>query len=511
MYDLVVKNGLVITQKGSEVCDVGINGSKIIKIASHLKGLKEIDATGLVVSPGFIDMHTHSDVSFTKDSRNASKLSQGVTTEMVGCCGYSYYPNTPYSYEQLVLNREMSSYDSDSILDFIKKFRQPMSIHWASMVGHGPLRRSVVGEGNDIATDQQITEMKTMLDKELSCGAFGLSLGLAYAPGMFADIHELIELGKVVKAHNKMITAHIRNENIYVFDAVNELIEVGKVSGAHVHISHLKLGYGSWHQTEKLLKLIDDANKKGIRVTFEQYPYEASSTGVAAILPNWVHEGGRKKMLETMKTRREEVIAGIEESNSYAMGLDRVIVVSTEGLLPEGDGRSIRDISQMLELTEAETVLYLLEKSDHDLSTVRFTMDEEDVYTMLQRKDSAIISDATARNFECDVMPHPRGFGSFTRFLRLNREHQWMSLEEAIYKMTGLPAKLLQIKDRGEIAVGKVADLVVFDENAVTDLATYDQPIQMSQGINHVIVAGKLAFSEGKVTDERAGEFLLSF
>ncbi|MCH4887466.1 D-aminoacylase [Acidaminobacter sp. JC074] len=512
MFDLVIKNGEVITDNQVHYLDIGIKDGMIRAMKPDLDGEKVIDAGGLVVSPGFIDMHTHSDVSFIMHPTNDSKLYQGVTTEVTGCCGFSYFPYTQKGMALQEKNNDLTEYDSRSIDDFAKKFSRDMSLNWAGLVGHGPLRLSVVGDLDLEATDDQIDQMKALLHEELKAGAFGLSLGVAYAPGMFANTKEFIELAKVVKKYDKIVSSHIRNENVDVFESVEELIEIGRKSSAHVHISHLKLGYGSWHRADELLKLIDDASKEGVHITFEQYPYIASATGLSAVLPNWVHDGGTEKMMYRFKYERERVIKGIESDNSYKMGLDRVVVVTTRGFFDQGDGKSIREISGLLNKSEAETVIYLLENLNCDVPTIRFTMTEEDVFKIASRPDCAVISDGSAYSLDKSLvkgMPHPRSFGTFPRYLSLNRKHGWMRLDQALYKMTGLPADLMGLKKRGSIKVGYHADITIFDKDKITDQARYDDSIQAPLGISYVIVGGKLALENGQVR-ESAGEMLLS-
>lgn len=510
MYDLVIKNGLVV---GHGKVDLAINKGMIEAIGKDIDGKEIIDASGLIVSPGFIDMHTHSDISFIENSSNDSKLSQGVTTELVGLCGYSFYPYSEKGMKLQEKNMEITKYDSRSMKTFIESHDKDKSLNWASLIGHRNLRLSVVGDEDVKASPSQIDEMKDLLDRELLSGAFGLSLGLAYSPGMFADTEELIELAKVANIHGKIVSAHIRNENIHVFEAVSELIEIGEKSGAHVHISHLKLGYGSWHKVKEMFSMIDAAKARGVKITFEQYPYIASATGLSAVLPNWVHDGGVEGMIRCFKNERQKVIDGIMSDNSFKMGLDRVVVVTTKGLFSKGDGKSVREISKMLGLSEAETVIYLLENLECDVPTIRFTMDKEDVFEIARRRDVAVISDGSAYTLDpdnIDGMPHPRSFGTFPRYLKLNRTYGWMSLEDAIYKMTELPAKLMGLEKRGIISEGCFADITIFDENEISDTATYENAISQPIGIKYVIVNGKVAFKEGRATVERAGEMLLS-
>lgn len=520
MFDLVLKGGTIITGLNNErfIGDIGIKNQKITKISNCIKSdAATLDVKGLIVAPGFIDMHTHSDVSFIEDELCESKLYQGVTTELVGCCGFSYYPSTEDGFDRLksyLSDEPMNSYASGSLKSFVAKTKELYkTINWATYIGHGALRVSVVGYDDVLASAVQLEEMKVLLDRELTSGAFGLSLGVAYAPGMFADSHEYIELAKIVKKHNKIVTSHIRNENDHVFEAVEELIEIGRQSKAHVHISHMKLGYGNWYKAKALLELIDAARFEGINITFEQYPYEASATGLSAVLPNWVHDGGIEKMLNRFATIRDDVIKGIESSNSFKMGLDRVLVVSTNGFLPEVDGKNIRDISEMLEKSEAETVIYLLEHTNCSVPTIRFTMEEQDILEIMKREDCAVISDGSALSLEYQKvmgMPHPRNYGTFPRFLKLNRSLNLMSLENAIQKMTSLPAKYIGLKDRGSLVVGQYADITVFDEKTIEDVATFQNSIRKSKGIKYVIVNGKVVISSGRLTNERPGEILLN-
>jgi N-acyl-D-amino-acid deacylase len=513
MFDIVIKNGEVITDGKIFDFDIGIKDGIVKSLAYNLKAKRIIDAKGAVVSPGFIDMHTHSDISFIMHPRSESKLYQGVTTELVACCGFSHYPYSQSGLEVMKKNHELTAYDSESLNAFIEKFKKPMSINWASCIGHGPLRLSVVGDKDLRATDGQIQEMKDLLHKELSSGGFALSLGMAYAPGMFADTKEYIELAKVVKKHNKFITAHIRNENDDVFESLKELIKIGEISGARIHVSHLKLGYGSWHRADDLLEVIDQAKKKGVEISFEQYPYLASATGLSAVLPNWVHDGGTEMMVKRFKNNRPEVIEGIISSNSYKMGLDRIKVLSTKGFLPEADGKSIDEISMILNLSGPEAILYLLENMNCDVPTIRFIMDEEDVFKIASRKDCVVISDGSSGSLDRDEvkeMPHPRSYGTFPRYIRLNREKKWMSLEQALYKMTALPAKLMGLVNRGSIKEGYAADITIFNKETIRDQASYGQPIAPATGIEYVIVNGAIAYENGKATTESAGEILLN-
>lgn len=519
MYDLVIKNGTIVDGTGEKpyISDLAVKGNQIVAIAPELDpGQRTIDATGLIVAPGFIDMHTHSDIAFIEDETCGSKLYQGVTTELVGACGFSYYPSHEEGFERLKAfteDKEHLAYVSKSLADFVQKTQKlKKCINWGTYIGHGALRASVLGFGDEAPTEYELDQMKDLLETGLVEGAFGLSLGIAYAPGMYSKTRELVELAKVVAKYNKIITAHIRNENDHVFESIEELIEIGRLSGAHVHVSHLKLGFGNWYKTSQLFDLIDQARDEGVHLTIEQYPYNASSTGLSAVLPNWVHEGGIPKILWRFSNQRQAVIDGIEESNSFKMGLDRVLVISTSGFLPEVDGKNIREISKVLKLSEAETVIYLLEHTECSVPTIRFSMADEDVLEIMRREDCAVISDGSAYSIDPEKMkfkPHPRNYGTFPRFLKINREKSLMPLEKAVWKMTGLPAKFINLDDRGCLKTGYFADITIFDYNLIRDTAVYNNSVSRAQGIEHVIVNGRLVIDKRTLTDERSGEILL--
>lgn len=515
MYDILIKNIKIINGTGQDsyTGQIAIKNQKILLDPKGDQASRIIDGQGKVIAPGFIDMHTHSDVSFVDDPLCSSKLFQGVTSELAGCCGFSYFPSTDQGLDRLKDEEELhSELMSKSLFDFLKKTEHlEKTINLGLYVGHGTLRTSVVGFDDVKASKEEIESMKVLLDRELSGGAYGLSLGIAYAPGMFANTQEFIELGKIVAKHNKLITAHIRSENDGVFDAIEEMIEVGRQSKAHIHISHLKLGYGNWHRTKKLFEIFEKARSEGIQITYEQYPYIASSTGLSVILPDWVHDGGKEKMLYRLREETQAVRAGIKASNSYRMGLDRVVVVSTKGILPELDGLNIKEIAKQLNLSDVDTVMYLLEISAGDLPTIRFTMDEGDVLEIMKREDCAVISDGSAYSLNPDQVngkPHPRNYGTFPRAIRLNREHGFMSLEKMIYKMTGLPSKLTHMDHRGLIQEGWFADLVIFDEETIADQATFENPFQKPIGIDYVIVNGQIVVEDGQATKMRPGIFL---
>lgn len=515
MLDYLLENLKVVDGSGhnSYFANIGIKNECILIEPKTKSAHRVIDCQGKTIAPGFIDMHTHSDVSFVSDPLCSSKLFQGVTTEIVGCCGYSYYPSTLNGLNRLrPIITKQTSLVSESMIDFLEKSENyDKTINWGTYIGHGTLRSSVVGYAAVKATQDQMTTMKFLLDRELERGAYGLSLGIAYAPGMFTEIDEFIELGKVVAKHGRIITAHIRNENDKVFEAIEEMIEIGRVSKAHIHISHLKLGFGNWGKVSDLLDLIKKANKEGVKVTYELYPYVASATGLSVILPDWAHDGGVEKLLDRLKNEKDAIRKGIMASNSYRMGLERVVLVNTNGLFKEADGKNIKEISKLLGLSDVDTVIYLLEMSGGELPTIRFTMDPEDVSMLLADKDSVIISDGSAYSLnsqEVSGKPHPRSFGTFPRAIRLNRENKYMSLEQMIYKMTGMPAKLLKLKNRGFIKKDYYADLVIFDPDTICDQANYDDPFQKPLGIDYIFVNGRLVVENNLATENRPGVFL---
>lgn len=512
LYDVLIMNGTVVDGLRTKPykSSIGIKDGRIVKIAPDLskKDAREvIDAENLIVSPGFIDIHSHSDDSFLKDDRSESKIFQGVTTEIVGQCGNSYYLNA---------NDDRSS-SLCTLTEFIEKMNEEnkkTSINWATLVGHNSLRLSVIGLEGRKATKEEMDRMAELLDREMRAGAWGLSLGLGYSPGIFSDIGELAALGEVVAKYDGIICSHMRNQGARIYEALDEMFEINRRTGAHVHIAHLKLsGKPQWGKAEELLKYIRDAQDEGINVTCDIYPYEAASSGITNVLPKWMLAGGIEKAAARFKTdERERIMEELNQKFEDPTYADRLYIVSTNGLFPIADDKTIGQLAKKLDISPAEAVEKIVVNTNGDCRQISFAMDEKDMLRMIREIDIAIGSDGSGLPMaagENDGKPHPRNFGTFPRFLRLAREHNMMPIEDAVYKMTGLSAKMLGFEDRGALKEGLAADITIFDPDNVSDRATYKNPFQKPVGIEYVLVNGKIGIEEGQQTDNRAGEFLL--
>lgn len=366
---------------------------------------------------------------------------------------------------------------------------------------------------NRSPNESEMHQMKALLSRELKTGAWGMSAGLIYPPGCFSDKAELIELGKVLKAHDAIFTAHIRGESDAVFDAVKEMIEIGRGSGVHIHISHLKLmGKDQWGKAEQLLDLINQYATEGGLISCDQYPYTASMTSLKTLVPEWAHEGGINKMLDNLRGKDElKILEGIDMEMNKRGGPEKV-VIGTVAEFPKWEGKSIKQISEAMDLEPSKAVRKILEKSKGTMKAIYHTMDEEDVKTIIKHLSISVGSDGYGIDYEGKIYTnqiHPRSFGTFPRFMKFTRENQLLSMEESIYKITGLVAKQLGLKDRGTIKCNHKADLVIFDYEKIADTATFLNPISKPEGIYHVIVSGDLIVQGSVQTQVRSGEVLL--
>ena len=527
MYDLVLKNGTIVDGKRNApyVGDLAITGGKIAAIGKVDGEAKQIvDVSGLVVSPGFIDMHSHSDVSPMLSTDMASKLCQGVTTEVVGNCGVGMVPACdanrpllPIAFSILGAKFNNPAYRADNTTEykeFIEANARP-ALNLAPLIGHGAIRSYVVGLENREPNEEELEKMKALLDDELSRGAWGMTLGLIYPPGIFSRTRELIELSKVVAKHGKILTVHMRNEATGIFEALDEMLCVARESGVHLHISHLKL-YGApmWHTSDRLLQKIADAQAEGLYVTADQYPYTASSTALSALLPKWASAMGATGVAEAMADpeQTKKLLDGIVESIAEYGDASCVQIASTGGHFKEAEGHRLSEIAQMIGATPQETVLYMLGRCQGQVACVYHAMSKENVLQIMQQMYICVGSDGVAYPFDAAVIgdaPHPRNFATFPRFLQTIRENQLMPLEDAVYKMTGLTAKTLGLTDRGTLEIGSVADITVFDYEKIEDRSTYTDPIHHPAGICHVLVGGNFALRDGKQTDARDGSILV--
>jgi len=523
MQDIIIKNGLVVEGNNTKPYMGGVAVKDgLITAVGNVDGMEAaevIDAKGLVICPGFIDPHSHSDDSFLTDNRCESKIYQGVTTEICGMCGYSDYPTVPGKYDSVKIKEADGTeeeWQAESISDFIahvKAKNKTMATNLVPFVGHGTIRADVMEYDGREPSDEELEKMKQILDKELAAGAWGMSLGLEYTPGCFAKPRELRALGSVVKKYDALVTAHMRNEGRTLEDAMDELFDIGRESGCRVHISHLKIDFHEkWGIAPQIWQKIEDARAEGIRVGCDMYPYLASSTGITNRCPKWAIEGGVHMAAAHLRgERRQEVLDELKRRFPDRNWAQRCLITDTHGQCKEAEGKTLADMADLWKLEYYLAAAELILRTEGHASCCFFVMSEEDVNYFLS-KDIGICSDGYCLPFDPALnlsIRHPRSFGAQSRFLRLARENKICSLEKAVWRETGLPADMIGIKDRGRLEVGKAADITVFNPETIEDKADWTNPYQKPIGVEHVVVNGQIAFRDGLQTSARPGQFLL--
>ena len=514
MEDILIRGGTVVDGTGKDRyrADVRIGRGKILEIGSltAFPGETVLDAGGLAVAPGFFDAHAHSDTRFVQDSSGASKLYQGITTEISGNCGESPFP-FPEGKE------DASSWKCRSMDSMIRRFESEgwkMAVNQAMLVGHGTLREAVMGDSARKADENEIHAMQVLLRQEMDAGAWGLSLGLEYAPGCFADQQELNELGRVVAAYDGLVPCHMRSEGLKIEDAVRELLAVGEASGAHVHVSHLKLDNFRVHgRAEQVWAMLEQARARGIQVSADMYPYTASSTTLSIRCPRWAMDGGTEGLLQVLQgPRRSEVVEHIRQHYFNAERAETCLFSDDLGTWPELVGKTLREAAEsMLHTTDyAEAAAEILLRTRGLVWCIFFVMSPDDMLHFL-RHDIGIGSDGWALPGDparVGSRPHPRSYGAVAEFFRLAREKHLCTLEEAVRRVTSKAASVMGITDRGVLAPGKTADITVFDPASIAPRATYLNPVQLAQGVCHVLVGGGIAMKDGHETEYRGGRFL---
>ena len=357
--------------------------------------------------------------------------------------------------------------------------------------------------------------MRALLRRELEAGAFGMSLGLIYVPGVYSQTEELVELAKVVAEYGATVPIHMRSEADHIFEAVREVGRIGRESGAHVHISHFKIMSSRlWGMADRLLEEADALIREGVQLDFDQYPYLASGTPLATCLPAWSRRLDHGELLSLLNDpgRYAELAREIEADAHFVIGPERILVTSTGGCCPEYDGRFLSQISADMGVAPIEAYRRLMLGTDCAAWGCYFTMDRGDAFRIAARQDAAVVSDSTAVDMlsgEMVGVPHPRGFNSFVRFLRINREEGLMPLERAVYKMTGLPMAQMHIDRRGRLSEGYFADLVVFDPETVTDNGSFQTPGVAATGIERVMLNGEWVWADSRPTGRRPGRGLV--
>jgi N-acyl-D-amino-acid deacylase len=527
-YDLAILNGRVVDGAGNPwyKADIGVVAGRI-KSIGRLDGSakKRIDAEGLVVTPGFIDIHSHSDLQLLINPLAESKIRQGVTTEVIGNCGSSPAPLSRQTREeaQKYAGEWAKKIDWDwlSFDEFLRKLqRSGVALNVAPLVGNVPIRTMVMGFAAKKPTPSQLSKMKALTAKCMEEGAFGLSTGLIYSPSCYAKTPEIIELCKVAAKYGGIYASHIRGEGDPLVSSVREAITIGKEAKIPVEIAHHKAaGKRNWGKVTKTLSMIQDARDHGVDVTCDVYPYTAGATGLDAGIPSWAHEGGTAKLIERLespKTRariRREIQRGIPgwENLIGTAGPENIQITSSEKH-PNYQGKRISELAKAKRKDSLNFIFDLLIEEKSRIGIVLFMINENDMRKVLSSPFVMVGSDAGAQapyGVLGKAKPHPRSYGTFVRVLgRLSREEGLLTLPEAIRKMTSLPARKMGLWNRGLVRVGNWADLVVFDEDTVGDKATYTNPHQYPEGIKYVIVNGKTVIEGKRHTKALPGKVL---
>ena len=520
MLDLIIKNATIVDGTGAEPFEgsIPIRDGKIRAIwhggfPAGVEAKEIYDAKGLVVSPGFIDIHCHSDETFYKYPKEEGKILQGVTTDVGGNCGISLAPVRQKTKELLRSYVGEAPYAWESFgefLDYVEKEVRP-SANFLCGVGHGALRIAAMGFEPRKATAAELEDMKAMLAEAFEEGAAFLSSGLIYAPGTFSDEEELTELAKVAAKYGRYYATHMRNENLRIFDALPEAIRIAENSGASLQISHHKLiRREMWGRSKETLRLIEEARERGVDAWADQYPYIASSTYYASNLPNWAFEGGIPALMERLADAdtRKKILNEMEAMCGGRWG-DIFLGYAAHPEDKQYIGKSTEEIAAMMGVSAAEAALSIIARNGNDASEVNFGMCEEDVERIMQAPFVMIGSDGWAYDLNYPGKPHPRSFGAFPRVLaHYSRERGLFPLETAVYKMTGLPAKRLGLTDRGVLKEGCWADLCIFDPEKIADDPTYLDPCKPCSGISRVYVNGVLTAENGVHTGARAGKVI---
>ena len=520
---LVIKNGFIADGSGTKgfFGDIEITGDTISRISE--KGIaadKVIDASGMTVAPGFVDIHSHSDYHILLNAYAESKVRQGVTTEVNGNCGYSIAPVGGVilqEREQQYAESYMLELNIKTLEDYILRVeKQGSSINNAMLVGQGTIRGSVMGRKNARPSDKELDRMRALVRASMESGAFGLSTGLAYTPGAYADTNEIIQLAKVAADYQGIYATHMRSEGRTLVESVEEALEIGRRAGLPVEISHLKTMHPeNWHKLDTVFGLIETAKKNDVDVAADRYPYLSAYTGLASVMPDWIFADSTEAALARLEDKavrsriHDELGAQHNDLNDYFSRIMLSQCFTDE--YRKFEGKTIPEISAELGMQPFETICHILIKEKLMTTAIYFAMDDGNLKRILAKPYVSIGSDAGLRADYGPLhegKPHPRSYGTYPRVFSDFVKTNMLGLEQAVYKMTCLPAQRAGILRRGMLKEGWFADIVIFSPDRMEDMATYLQPHVYPAGIDTVIVNGIPVVRKGMHTKALPGKML---
>ncbi|MEO8065252.1 MAG: amidohydrolase family protein [Candidatus Doudnabacteria bacterium] len=508
MYDILIKNGTVIDGTGSpgKKLDVAVEKGKIAGLAPEIsaKALQTIDATGRFVTPGFIDIQNHSDSYWTlfDQPEQASLLSQGITTIIVGNCGASLAPLlNPESIKTIQKWHNLSGINLNwtTMEEFLRMLgTMPLGVNVGTLVGHATLRRGLIGDKvRELTKDENKIMDKTLLDA-LAAGAFGLSMGLIYAHEVNSSVAELQEVVSNLKPDNKYLSVHLRSEASHILGALDEVIDLASSSQIPIKISHLKIrGKKNWPQFDRVMNKLEVAYHQGLRISFDVYPYDTSWSVLYTYLPKWAYEGGRAQILKMVSdplSRRKILDYLRDQSHDF-----KSIIVAEASSNSNFVGRTLGQIAENQAVSVEEAILNVITATNAQVIVFDHNLSSEQVELFCSSPLSMIATDGAGFNRRSAGLVHPRCFGTMPRFLKMVREKKLLKWEQAIKKLTYEPANLLGLKDRGTIAENSVGDVAIFDPQTISDKADYTNSDLFSEGIDTVLINGKLSFSGNQV------------
>lgn len=489
--DILIQNGTVYNGIDSLPSrhSIAIKDDKIVFLGDEnsvsIYAIKTIDAKGLIVSPGFIDPHTHADrdLKNPKNSHNKPFLFQGITTVVIGNDGDSFYPTSKY----------IDLYEAHGI-----------GTNAVPLVGHGTVREQVMGKSDRKATAKEITKMQDLIQQEMDAGAFGLSTGLFYSPGSYSNTEEVIALAKTASKNDGIYDTHLRDESSYtvgLIPAIEEAIEIGRQAKLPIHISHIKcLGVDVWHQSKAIVKTIEKAQKEGVNITANQYPYDASATGLkSAVAPRWAESGGKDSLFIRYKNPKftKRILADTKKNIKRRGGPDKLLIVKSEE--PKFVGKNLLEISKILNISPEVAVFETL-KTGY-IRVASFNMNPDDIYTFMKQDWVVTGSDGNTG--------HPRKYGSFPRkYHKYVKQEKVIDVASFINGSTSRTADIFKIKNRGKLVEGYYADIIIFNTETFKDVANYSDAFQISEGLEYSIINGKLSIENGKSTKKLNGKVL---